>query len=276
LNYSGLRYEVLSNEQLELLAKNKLDLGMQVNEYLIVLDEKGAVIDRKRWTGTAFTHLKFKKINSKYFGEVSAINEEQYCALDLLQDKSIIGKMLVGGFGVGKSLLSICWALSELEKTKPDYDCLYYIRNNFETANSVPLGALPQGIEEKLFPFAFPLIDILGNEETYQRYLQEGKVRLAHVGHLRGRTFKRSIVYITEAQNMTTDLMALLIARIGEGSCLIVDGDVRQCDKDIFKKHSGIVSMAEKLKGNPMFGMVTLQKDERSEFSALSNLLLND
>jgi PhoH-like ATPase len=120
------------------------------------------------------------------------------------------------------------------------------------------------------------LIDILGNEETYQRYLQEGKVRLAHVGHLRGRTFKRSIVYITEAQNMTTDLMALLIARIGEGSCLIVDGDVRQCDKDIFKKHSGIVSMAEKLKGNPMFGMVTLQKDERSEFSALSNLLLND
>jgi PhoH-like ATPase len=183
---------------------------------------------------------------------------------------------LVGGFGVGKSLLSICWALSELEKTKPDYDCLYYIRNNFETANSVPLGALPQGIEEKLFPFAFPLIDILGNEETYQRYLQEGKVRLAHVGHLRGRTFKRSIVYITEAQNMTTDLMALLIARIGEGSCLIVDGDVRQCDKDIFKKHSGIVSMAEKLKGNPMFGMVTLQKDERSEFSALSNLLLND
>jgi PhoH-like ATPase len=261
---------------LEKLYKNKLDLGMEINQYLIVKNQEGKVIDKRKWNGKTFLDLRYKKINSKYFGEINAINEEQCCAMDLLQDKNIIGKQLVGGFGTGKSYMSLCWALSELEKSKPDFDCLIYIRNNYEAANSVPLGALPQGIDEKLYPFAFPLIDILGSEVTYQQYLQDGRVKLAHVGHLRGRSFKRSIVYITEAQNMTKDLMALLIARIGQGSCLLIDGDVRQCDKDVFRKSPGIVATAEKFKGNPMFGMVTLQKDERSAFSALSNLLLDD
>ena len=64
------------------------------------------------------------------------------------------------------------------------------------------------------------------------------------------------------------------MSRCGQDSCFIAVGDMRQTDKDVFTKNSGIEKMVNKLKGNPMFGLVTLNKNERSEFSSLADLLL--
>lgn len=91
--------------------------------------------------------------------------------------------------------------------------------------------------------------------------------------YIRGRSFENSLVYVTEGQNMTKDIVKLLISRIGEGSELWINGDSTQIDKKIFNDNNGLTRMVEKLKGNPLFGYVWLPITERGAVANLANLI---
>ena len=101
----------------------------------------------------------------------------------------------------------------------------------------------------------------------------EQKLEIEHLGFMRGRDIKNSILFVSEAENLTKEHVQLLIGRVGEGSQIWFDGDFKQTDKEVFEKYSGLKVMIERLKGNKLFGYVHLKKSERSETAQLADLL---
>lgn len=275
--YQGVRELQLNDEDLAKLYGNELEgLNFYTNEYVMIKNISGENIDQKRWDGEKLVALKWRPLSNDYFGKVKPLNISQRFLFDLLQNDSIIGKVSIGSFGVGKSYVNLCWALDSITGRNSKFERLCWLRNNIEVSNTMPLGYLPSDLNCKLLPWAMPMVDILGDQDIFDQYITQKKIVLEHMGFLRSRTFENSIVYINEAQNCTANHLALVISRIGKGSCLIIEGDTRQTDKEVFYKQSGMLKMAEKFKGNPMFGMVKLIENVRSQFATLADLLLED
>ena len=162
-------------------------------------------------------------------------------------------------------------AVDLLERNK--FDRVIYVRNNIEVENSKPIGFLPGEKDEKLLPFAMPLADHLGGLEGFKLMVSCGQIEIVHLGFIRGRDFKNSIIICSEAENMTKEHIQLLLGRVGEGSSVWINGDLKQCDAEVFRRNSGLTTAVNKLKGNPKFGYVKLMKTERSETAAMADLL---
>lgn len=277
--YNGIREIILEDEAVAQFyeKKYKYDYSKEnllINQYVVLKNKDGKIIQKGRWTKNGFAELCYEKINNTMFGEVEPKNLQQEFAFDLLQNDSITGKLLFGGFGSGKTMVSLVHALNRIIGRKPDFDRLIYLRNNIITKNTFEVGALPSDLVSKLKPFAMPMCDILGEETQLDLLIDSGKICLDHIGFIRGRSYRNSIVMVSEGQNITKEIAAIIVSRIGAGSILIVEGDVRQCDKSVFEKESGIYYMIEALKGDFEFGVVQLLKNERSRFASLSDKIL--
>ena len=271
--YLGFKEVTLSDEELALIYQKEpgYNLGCLVNEYLVVHNNSGEIIDSFRWSGEYFVRAPFKQISSRFGGKVKPRNIQQQLAVDMLYNQDITINMIAGRFGSGKTYLMCAAALELLEKGK--YDKVVYVRNNVEVKNSKPIGHLPGSYNEKLLPFAMPLADHLGGTDSLEIMLNQGKVEIVHLGFIRGRDIKNSIIMCSEVENMTKEHIQLLIGRVGDGSALWLDGDVKQVDMDVFVQNSGMQIALDKLKGHPRFGYVKLLKTERSETAAMADLL---
>ena len=117
------------------------------------------------------------------------------------------------------------------------------------------------------------LADHLGGETGLDMQIMTGTIEIQHLGHIRGRDIKNSIIYCTEAENLTKEHVQLLIGRVGEGSALWMNGDFKQTDSAVFRMNNGLLSTVQKLAGHERFGYVQLQKTERSETAAMADLL---
>jgi PhoH-like ATPase len=243
------------------------------NEYLILKDLEGNVIDKLKWSGHKFENLNYKKIDSKYVGKVSPRNIQQELMLDLLQDNKTKIKVVTGGYGTGKDYLGLANFLHYLEKGK--FEKIVWIRNNIEalTSETKQIGYLPGNLNEKLAVFADLVGDFLGGKLGFDMLINSGKLEIVHTGFLRGRDFRNSLIYCTESQNMTPSLIQLILSRISENSMIYFNGDIKQADANIFKQNSGLNKMIEKFKGNENFGFVHLEKTERSKIAEMASLL---
>ena len=115
------------------------------------------------------------------------------------------------------------------------FDKIVWIRNNIEVKNSRPIGFLPNGIIDKLLPFAMPLADHVGGQDGLEMLINQGQIEIEHLGFIRGRDIRNSIIICSEAENMTTEHVQLLVSRVGEGSNLWINGDFKQIDSNIFE-----------------------------------------
>ena len=248
------------------------NINMLTNQYLVVYDKSTEeVIENFRWDGHKLERIPFKQINSHFCGKIKSRNVQQTLAIDMLYREDITVKVLTGKFGTGKDMLMCSAAIDLLEKDK--YEKIIWVRNNIEVKNSNPIGHLPGDYKDKLLPFAMPLADHLGGVEGLQMMIAKGDIEIVHLGFIRGRDIKKSIIMCSEAENMTKEHIQLLLGRVGEGSSLWINGDYRQVDKEIFQTNSGMATMIDKLKGHPRFGYVQLLKTERSETAAMADLL---
>ena len=118
-----------------------------------------------------------------------------------------------------------------------------------------------------------PLADHLGGRDVLESQMMLGKIEVEHLGFLRGRDIKNSVIFCSEAEHLTRDQVKLLLGRVSEGSILILDGDVRQVDKKVFEQDNGLVAAIDCLKGNRLFGYVHLCESVRSETAKLADLL---
>lgn len=226
-----------------------------------------------RWDGSRYVPIKYKKISNRFTGDIRPRNDQQRLAFDMLQNDDITVKMLAGTFGSGKTMLMVSSAIDMIEKHKVDK--LIWIRNNIEVKNTKELGALPGTLLEKLgaASFAGPLADHLGGESGLEYWIKNGQVEVAHLGFIRGRDYKNAILLVSEAENLTKEHIQLLLGRVGEGSMLWLDGDLKQTDEAVFENNSDMRKAISALTGNPHFAYVYMPKTERSETAQLADLL---
>lgn len=273
MDYTGYKQLKLGSEEITSLYQGtyKPD-NFKENEYLIVEDEEGKIIDYFCWRSGHFEQVRYPVIDSQYSGKIKPLDPQQYCVMDLLRNRDIPVKVIRGVYGSGKDFIMFNQALSLIEKG--EFNKIIFVRPNVTLANVPQIGYLPNGIEEKLGWTMAPLYDKIGGEEGIQRLVKENRFEMVPLLFIRGRSFENCIVYVTEAQNIDSSIAKVLLSRIGEGSELWLNGDDhKQTDSAIFDKDNGFRLMVDRLQGNSLFGYVYLPNTHRSAVANLSNLL---
>ncbi len=136
---------------------------------------------------------------------------------------------LVGPAGTGKTFLTTAFALSLILKKKVNK---YVITRPVIEAGE-KLGFLPGDLIQKVMPYLLPVYDALEEivGSSICEHLQENKkIEVSPLAYMRGRTLHNSIVLLDEAQNCSPEQMKMFLTRIGEGSKIIVNGDITQSD----------------------------------------------
>ena len=131
---------------------------------------------------------------------------------------------------------------------------------------------MPGNELEKLTPFIQQIADHVG-QMTLDDMLEQNILEPIHLGFMRGRDIKDSIIFCDEIENMTKQHIQLLIGRVSTGSELWLAGDLKQTDSLNFEKNSGIKAIIQGLENDPLFGMVKLIKSERSAVASLADKL---
>lgn len=271
--YTGYKELTMGDEEMAYfyshLDENIYDLT--VNQYLVIRNMDQDVVDNRCWTGTEHRPLKYKQISNDFMGKIKPKNNEQILTFDMLQDKRTTIKVISGPPGSGKDFLQIANALRLIKLG--EYDRIVYLRNPIQVKDIKEIGYLPGSLDEKMKPVVMALADHLGGETGLSMKMMSGEIVVEHLGYIRGRNYINSIVYVSEAENLSKEHLALLISRIGEGSALWINGDFAQVDAPIFRISNGLLSAISCLKGQDEFGFVKLRKTERSKTAELAELL---
>lgn len=241
------------------------------NQYLVIVDSSGVVVDRMKWQDGKYRPINRKPVESMDLGKIRPKNIEQEIAIDLLLDERSTVKVLTGSFGSGKTMLACVCSFQMMQSGR--FDKIIWVRNNVEVKDSNPIGFIPGSADEKLAPYAAPLADHIGGREALSSYITMGKIEVWHLGWLRGRDIKNSIIFCSEAEHLTRAHVQLLLGRVAEGSILILEGDFRQIDAKAFETDNGMLAAIDCLKGNKLFSYVNLRESVRSETAKLADLL---
>ena len=251
---------------------NHFDL--MVNQYALIKNCGGSLVDRVCWTGSGYRRLKYNDFFSRWFGPVRPIKGDIYQMLlaDSLANNQIT--MVKGPAGSGKTFMSLGYLLSLLEKHKIDKIIVFC--NTVATKDSAKLGFYPGTRDEKLLDSQIGnlLASKLGSKLEVERMIQEDKLVLLPLSDVRGfdTSGMHAGVYISEAQNMSVSLMKLALQRIGEDSICIIDGDDKtQVDSVEFAGNNNGMRRASKVfRGNDIYGEVTLKNIHRSRIAELA------
>ena len=269
--FTGWRHYELNDAVLTSVYNNQNGnvLGAKENQYC-VLKQNNEIIDIVVWRNGKYEALHDRELKNAYIGEkIKARNIEQRMAIDLLLNQDIKVKLLVGGWGSGKTLLALTYAFEQIGRGK--YDKLVFVRNNIITANTKDVGYLPGDLRDKTKIWAMCLADHIGGEMMLDQMLDEGIVEVFPISHIRGRSINKSIVLCDEGENLTKEHVQLLLSRIENGSEIIFCGDIKQVDAKIFEANNGINCTINVLQDESLFGMVKLIKSERGEVPKLAD-----
>lgn len=245
-------------------------LGAKVNEYCVLYQDT-EVRDVLRWDGEEYRKLKYSNFRNTYLGKnIKPLNLQQKMAFDLLQNQDVTVKVITGVPGGGKDYIQILHALDMVNRGL--FDRIIYVRNLIPFKDAPEIGFLAGDLEAKISWGLGPIRSILG-EEGLEMMEEQGIIQNTNLAFIRGMSFARSIVYISEGQNISASGYKLLVSRCGEGSQLWINADYKQTDLDKFKRDNGIVRLTNSLKGNPLFGTVKLTETERSQTAELAGII---
>ena len=209
---------------------------------------------------------------------IKAKNKEQSFAIDLLLDPNISLVTLVGRAGSGKTLCAIAAGLQQTLGIKDRFSRLIVSRPVQPLGKDI--GFLPGTMEEKMLPWLMPIQDnlkfLMGDDRTsIEMYMDKGKIEIEALTYIRGRSISNAFIIIDEAQNLTKHEIKTIIKRIGEGSKIVLTGDIEQIDNIYVNETSnGLAHVVEKFKDQRLAGHVTFKKGERSELATLASKVL--
>ena len=168
-------------------------------------------------------------------------NQEEYIIKLLSSQKDIV--FGIGPAGTGKTLLAVQTAVKKFKEGKVDK----IIVTRPAVSVDEDLGFLPGTLEQKMAPWTRPIFDVLREYFTAQELegmIEEGIIEIAPLAFMRGRTFKYSFIIADEMQNATPNQMKMLLTRLGEGSEMVVTGDLAQADR---LKDNGLIDFITQL-----------------------------
>lgn len=167
------------------------------------------------------------RYNKIIFGPLHPRGEKQAKYVKYMNSKRLV--FAKGPAGTGKTFVSTSWAVEQLEAqkieriviTRPMVGC------------DEQTGFLPGDLMEKYKPWLGPFFDVLEGKmgkKKVESYIKFGGIVLADLMTLRGSTLRNAVIILDEAQNTTKGQMKMFLTRIGEGSKVIIQGDVEQSD----------------------------------------------
>lgn len=221
------------------------------------------------------------RVDKTFVYGIKAKNAEQAFATHALLNPHIKLVALQGVAGTGKTLLALASALEQHNL----YQQIILARPIVPLSNK-EIGFLPGDANDKIGPYMEPLWDNLkfiksqfGENEKKRKVLDEmeqnGKLIITPLAFIRGRSLSNILFIVDEAQNLTPHEVKTIITRAGENTKIIFTGDVRQIDTPYLDEHScGLAYLIDRLKNQPLFAQVKLEKGERSELANLANELL--
>lgn len=196
-----------------------VDLAKEGNAELITELESDVV---------AFT-AKGRRIKCKTLGQKKYVNA-------LKRNTVVFG---VGPAGTGKTYLAV--AMAVLAYKNKEVEKIILTRPAVEAGEK--LGFLPGDLQNKVDPYLRPLYDALYDflgPETFKNLSERGVIEVAPLAYMRGRTLNDAYIILDEAQNCTIEQMKMFLTRFGEGSRVVVTGDITQIDLPPERK-SGLV-----------------------------------
>ena len=196
-------------------------------------------------SGVVAITAKGKQIKCKTVGQKTYV--------DLIKKNTVV--FGVGPAGTGKTYLAVCMAVSAFKSKQVEKIVL--TRPAVEAGEK--LGFLPGDLQTKVDPYLRPLYDALQELlglETYAKLMERGAIEVAPLAYMRGRTLSNAFIILDEAQNTTKEQMKMFLTRMGEGSKVVVTGDITQIDLD--GKQSGLVHATDILSGVEGIGVCRL------------------
>jgi PhoH-like ATPase len=246
------------------------------NHYYILKNGSQSVLSRYQAEDQTMRRV----VKTSAFG-VIAKNAEQAFAMDAIMNPEIKLVSIQGVAGTGKTLLSLAGAL-ELRR---NYHQIYLARPIVPLSNK-DIGYLPGDVNSKLNPYMEPLWDnlkyirsLFSEKDKEHKQLNEmvesQKLVVCPLAYIRGRSLSNVFFIVDEAQNLTPHEVKTIITRAGENTKIVFTGDVHQIDTPYLDAQSnGLSYLIEKVKGQPLYAHITLEKGERSELANLANELL--
>ena len=223
----------------------------------------------------------FRRVNKVSAYGINPRNAEQTFALRALLDPNLNLVTITGKAGTGKTLLALAAAL----QNKSSYRQIMLARPIVPLSNR-DLGFLPGDVQAKLDPYMQPLFDNLNvirhqfkkTEKHAQRIdemLEEEQLVITPLSYIRGRSLQKMFFIIDEAQNLTPHEVKTIITRAGEGTKIVLTGDIHQIDQPYLDSQSnGLSHLINRMTGQSIYAHVTLEKGERSPLADLASELL--
>lgn len=238
-----------------------------------------------KYIGPQYPLSPVRPIDKKGLWGVRSRNKEQAFAFDLLLDPNIPFVSLVGKAGSGKTLLAIAAGISQVihdpfraSGNEGPYKKLVISRPVQPMGKDI--GFLPGTLEEKMHPWLMPIQDnlqfIMGSDKlTIEEYVEKGVIEIEALTYIRGRSISNAYIIIDEAQNLSMHEIKTIMTRVGEGTKIVLTGDVEQIDNIYVNETStGLVHAVEKFKTSELSGHITLKKGERSAIATLAAKIL--
>jgi PhoH-like ATPase len=249
--------------------------NLKTNEYVMLIsnaNEKKTALGRFVNEHTPVRQLRKEK---RGVWGIKPRNKEQSFLIDALMDPDIEVITVIGKAGSGKTLCAIAAAL---EQTLDDRTSTYtrVIVSRPVQPLGKDIGFLPGTMEEKMSPWLMPIQDnlqtLMGNDKvTLDMYLEKGTIEIEAITYIRGRSIGKAFIIIDEAQNLTTHELKTIITRVGEGTKIVLTGDVEQIDNVyIDATTNGLTHAVEKFKDFELAAHVTLLKGERSRVATFA------
>lgn len=241
-----------------------------VNEYSII--KCGEITDCYKNTGTEMKKVPYSVFNSSTFGEIKAKDVYQQAAMDSMNSNQIT--LLGGPAGSGKTYLALGYLFMLLDKHKIDRIVVFC--NPVAARNAAKLGFYPGTVIEKLMSTQVGkvLSSKLGDAFGVEQLIYDGKLVLVPAADARGYEVPpHSGVYVLESQNLTVDLLRMILQRIGEDSKVIVDGDrMEQVDVAVYGgANNGMREMSRVFRGEEIYGQVDLKTIYRSKIASIAD-----
>jgi PhoH-like ATPase len=254
------------------ILKHKAVAEYPVNTGLVITSERGHALGRV----TADKQVKLVRGDREVFG-VHGRSAEQRLAIDLLLDPEIGIVSLGGRAGTGKSALALCAGLEAVLERRAHKKIMVF--RPIYAVGGQELGYLPGSETEKMNPWGQAIFDTLGalvSKEAIDHVVDRGLLEVLPLTHIRGRSLHDAFVIVDEAQSLERNVLLTVLSRIGQNSRVVLTHDVAQRDNLRVGRHDGIAAVIEALKGQSLFGHVTLTRSERSAIAAMVTDLLDN
>lgn len=285
----GYTEDYMTHEELIELYK-RLDVNsynLIVNEYLIIYDDLNidelSVLDIFKWNGESLISIiknNRSKIDMRFqtsqFGKFKPKDAYQNIAVDSIFSNSITQLRGKAGSGKSKIALETAWHLIERDGKRDGYEKLVIFTNPSPSRDAQELGFYKGDKLDKLLQSSVGamLKSKFGDDIEIQKHIMNGRLDILPLVDIRGYETgdQRTILWIVESQNITTDLMKLALQRVSNNTKVIIDGDYhQQVDKDIYAISNGMKRVSEVFRGETVYGEVELQNIYRSEIASIAD-----